>query len=71
MKWIPILVCTHAQLCTGVPAEGPPQPTYWACQEAISRALDVYTADAHRLGIPEAGSYQFTRRFITKKCEPR
>lgn len=68
--WIPVLICTST-LCAGTRNEGPPQPTYEACQESISRALDVYTANARKLGLDELGSYQFTRRWVKKSCEPR
>jgi hypothetical protein len=74
MKWIPILLCiypNHPDLCSGKPIEGPPQPTYEDCQEAIGRALDNYAQQARDIGMPELGSYQFTRKYIRKICEPR
>lgn len=73
MKWIPILLCIYPDhtLCTGKAIEGPPQATYEACQEEIGRALDRYADEARQIGIPELGSYQFTRRWIRKSCEQR
>lgn len=66
--WIPVLICTHATLCAGTRNEGPPQPTYEACQQAVSRALDNYAATARSLGLGELGSYEFTRRWVRKEC---
>lgn len=69
--WIPILICSYAELCSGKPIEGPPQPTYESCQRVLANSVEIYRRDMVSHGLAEFGSVRFTDLFIGRKCEKR
>lgn len=69
--WIPILICTHATLCTGKPIEAQAQPSKQACQDVLSLARSFYIDDAEKHGFGQYATDDFMKKYIVSKCEER